>query len=96
MGFDGLARFLMSSDNLILKKSYLSEEHDLGHPLSHYFIHSSHNTYLIGRYLFNLSKYCSNDLTRKPLYTRGLVFWILVATRLTIYKQRKVPQVTRC
>ncbi|XP_065052408.1 1-phosphatidylinositol 4,5-bisphosphate phosphodiesterase beta-4-like isoform X2 [Rhopilema esculentum] len=49
MGFDGLARFLMSSDNLILKKSYLSEEHDLNHPLSHYFIYSSHNTYLIGR-----------------------------------------------
>jgi len=49
MGFDGLARYLMSEDNLILKKEYLDEEHDLSFPLSQYYIHSSHNTYLIGR-----------------------------------------------
>eukprot|EP00794_Sanderia_malayensis_P017523 gene17524-19274_t len=49
ISFDGLARFLMSEDNLILKKEHLSERHALNHPLTHYFIHSSHNTYLIGR-----------------------------------------------
>ena len=49
MGFDGLARYLMSEDNLILKKEYLHEEHDLSFPLSQYYIHSSHNTYLIGK-----------------------------------------------
>ena len=49
MSYDGLARFLLSEDNLILKKDYLAIEHDLCHPLTHYFINSSHNTYLIGK-----------------------------------------------
>lgn len=42
-------RYLMSDDNPIMASSKLElNEHDMQHPLSHYFINSSHNTYLIG------------------------------------------------
>lgn len=42
-------RYLMSDDNPIMASSKLElNDHDMQHPLSHYFINSSHNTYLIG------------------------------------------------
>lgn len=43
------SRYLMSDDNPIMASSKLElNDHDMQHPLSHYFINSSHNTYLIG------------------------------------------------
>nr|CAD2131281.1 unnamed protein product [Meloidogyne enterolobii] len=46
----GFIRFLLSGYNLPIMKEYYEKNDDsLNRPLSHYFIHSSHNTYLKGR-----------------------------------------------
>lgn len=45
----GLTRYLMSDDNFIINHDRLSLHQDMSHPLSHYFINSSHNTYLTGK-----------------------------------------------
>lgn len=45
---DGSCRYLMSDDNPIMASSKLELCDDMDQPLSHYFINSSHNTYLIG------------------------------------------------
>lgn len=44
----GLTRYLMSDDNFIIIHDRLSCYQDMTQPLSHYFINSSHNTYLTG------------------------------------------------
>ncbi|KAJ0175418.1 hypothetical protein K1T71_008577 [Dendrolimus kikuchii] len=46
--FDGFLRFLMSEDNPIVAPSKLDLCDDMEQPLAHYFINSSHNTYLTG------------------------------------------------
>ena len=45
----GLTRYLMSEDNFIINHDRLSLHQEMSHPLSHYFINSSHNTYLTGK-----------------------------------------------
>lgn len=47
---DGFLRYLMSDDNPIMAASSFDLSDDMDQPLSHYFINSSHNTYLIGEY----------------------------------------------
>ncbi|XP_058940060.2 1-phosphatidylinositol 4,5-bisphosphate phosphodiesterase beta-1-like isoform X2 [Pocillopora verrucosa] len=47
----GLTRYLMSDDNFIINHDRLSCYQDMTQPLSHYFINSSHNTYLTGHQL---------------------------------------------
>ncbi|XP_047530291.1 1-phosphatidylinositol 4,5-bisphosphate phosphodiesterase classes I and II [Vanessa atalanta] len=46
--FDGFLRFLMSEDNPIVAPNKLDLCDDMDQPLAHYFINSSHNTYLTG------------------------------------------------
>ena len=41
-------RYLLSSDNFIFDRKILELYMDMNKPLSHYFISSSHNTYLAG------------------------------------------------
>jgi phosphatidylinositol phospholipase C, beta len=48
MSQQAFLRYLMSSDNLVFDPSKLDLFMDMDRPLSHYFISSSHNTYLIG------------------------------------------------
>lgn len=49
LSFDGFLRYLMSEDNPIMTNSKVElNEEDMDHPLAHYFINSSHNTYLSG------------------------------------------------
>nr|BAA76274.1 PLC-betaS [Ephydatia fluviatilis] len=50
-----LLNFLMSEDNNVLGVENLDQFMDMTQPLSHYFINSSHNTYLTGHQLRSLS-----------------------------------------
>lgn len=48
ISIQGLTSFLMSDDNPILMPEKLQIHQDMNFPMSHYFINSSHNTYLTG------------------------------------------------
>ncbi|TRY92494.1 hypothetical protein DNTS_028195 [Danionella cerebrum] len=43
---DGFARYLISEENSVIPPEKLDQSEDMSFPLSHYFINSSHNTYL--------------------------------------------------
>lgn len=49
LSLGGLCRYLMSDDNPPVFLDNLDIYHDMDQPLCHYYINSSHNTYLIGR-----------------------------------------------
>ncbi|XP_073990729.1 phospholipase C at 21C isoform X2 [Rhodnius prolixus] len=51
LGFEGFLRYLMSDDNPIVAQSRVELSDDMDQPLAHYFINSSHNTYLTGHQL---------------------------------------------
>ncbi|XP_033097142.1 1-phosphatidylinositol 4,5-bisphosphate phosphodiesterase beta-1-like isoform X3 [Anneissia japonica] len=48
LSVDGLSRYLLSSENLVVDPETLTIHQDMDHSLCHYFINSSHNTYLTG------------------------------------------------
>ena len=50
LGFEGFARYLLDQSNSALKCDTFDET-DMDHPLSYYYIASSHNTYLTGHQL---------------------------------------------
>lgn len=45
---EGFLKFLMADENTVMSMEKLDQYEDMDQPLSHYFINSSHNTYLIG------------------------------------------------
>lgn len=45
---EGFLRFLLSEDNSIVSADKFDLSHDMEQPLCHYFVNSSHNTYLTG------------------------------------------------
>ena len=49
----GLMEYLMSEN--ILDMVHLDQDNDMNQPLNHYFINSSHNTYLTGTHTCNIS-----------------------------------------
>ncbi|GBM78881.1 1-phosphatidylinositol 4,5-bisphosphate phosphodiesterase beta-1, partial [Araneus ventricosus] len=51
LSVDGFLRYLMGSDNVIVAPEKFDLNLDMEQPLSHYFINSSHNTYLTGHQL---------------------------------------------
>ncbi|XP_031353442.1 1-phosphatidylinositol 4,5-bisphosphate phosphodiesterase classes I and II isoform X2 [Photinus pyralis] len=51
LSFDGFLRYFMSEDNNIIASSKFDLCDDMDQSLSHYFINSSHNTYLTGHQL---------------------------------------------
>ncbi|RIA94719.1 PLC-like phosphodiesterase [Glomus cerebriforme] len=51
MNLEGFNSFLMSSDNPIFAPDHGKVYQDMSRPLNHYFINSSHNTYLLGHQL---------------------------------------------
>ncbi|XP_067941353.1 1-phosphatidylinositol 4,5-bisphosphate phosphodiesterase beta-1-like [Watersipora subatra] len=48
LSFHGLLLYLLSEDSLVIRLDRYDESDDMTQPLSHYFINSSHNTYLTG------------------------------------------------
>jgi phosphatidylinositol phospholipase C delta len=55
MSLDGFSSFLLSSDNSAFIDQRGRVWHDMTHPLSDYFVSSSHNTYLTGHQLVGSS-----------------------------------------
>ena len=55
LSVDGLNHFLLSDDNLVVENNWYQPCDDMNQPLSHYFINSSHNTYLTGHQLTSKS-----------------------------------------
>ncbi|XP_073996296.1 uncharacterized protein isoform X2 [Rhodnius prolixus] len=52
LSFEGFARFLMDKENFAFVNERVSpDERDMDYPISHYYIASSHNTYLTGHQL---------------------------------------------
>ncbi|XP_054262256.1 1-phosphatidylinositol 4,5-bisphosphate phosphodiesterase classes I and II [Macrosteles quadrilineatus] len=51
LSLDGFLRYLMSEDNPVMATSKIDLCDDMDQPLAHYFINSSHNTYLTGHQL---------------------------------------------
>ncbi|XP_011296574.1 1-phosphatidylinositol 4,5-bisphosphate phosphodiesterase classes I and II isoform X2 [Musca domestica] len=51
LSLDGFLRYLMSEDNPIMAANKWDLSDDMNQPLAHYFINSSHNTYLTGHQL---------------------------------------------
>ncbi|XP_074642099.1 1-phosphatidylinositol 4,5-bisphosphate phosphodiesterase beta-4-like isoform X2 [Tubulanus polymorphus] len=49
LSVDGFCRYLMSDENAPVFLDRLDVYQDMDQPLSHYYINSSHNTYLVGR-----------------------------------------------
>lgn len=64
LSLDGFLNYLMSADNPVIPTNRLELNHDMDQPLSHYFINSSHNTYLTGWcYSFVFSKEIQSNST---------------------------------
>ncbi|XP_028393517.1 1-phosphatidylinositol 4,5-bisphosphate phosphodiesterase beta-1-like isoform X2 [Dendronephthya gigantea] len=51
LSVQGFTRYLMSEHNTVINSDRLALHQDMNAPLSHYFINSSHNTYLTGHQL---------------------------------------------
>ena len=62
---DGLSRYLMSDESLCVNAEMFDVCQDMNQPLCHYFINSSHNTYLIGKWeAIKLHKGCQSERSR--------------------------------
>ncbi|KAJ8986065.1 hypothetical protein NQ317_003359, partial [Molorchus minor] len=64
LSFEGFLRYLLSEDNNIMAATKFDLAHDMDQPLAHYFINSSHNTYLTGHQLTGKS---SAEMYRQSL-----------------------------
>lgn len=50
LSFEGFLRYLLSEENQIVSPDLFDLHDDMNLPLSHYFVESSHNTYLTGEW----------------------------------------------
>ena len=66
---EGFLRYLMSSENDLVATEKFDVSEDMDQPLAHYFINSSHNTYLTG-------KHETNYLHASECKNLGLALWL--------------------
>lgn len=52
---EGFAAYLVGEENGVIPPEKLDQSEDMSFPLSHYFINSSHNTYLSGQSIAELN-----------------------------------------
>ena len=78
MSFEGFARMLMDEDNYAFQELQPEEDETSSHPLSHFYIASSHNTYLTGHQLKGESSI--------ELYSQVIFFFFFFFLRDFIFK----------
>lgn len=71
---NGLTRYLLSDDNLLMMPNRVEIYQDMTQPLSHYFVNSSHNTYLVGESW--LCKLFNIYFVIEPFIFRSALLWI--------------------
>ena len=86
MSVEGFLRFLMSDDNCTVSADKFDLSHDMEQPLCHYFVNSSHNTYLTGTDRF--SNFYSPF--RHAFY---LLYYFVVYRRLRTWPSASVARV---
>jgi len=92
--FDGFLRYLMSEDNPIVSPSKLDLSDDMDQPLPHYFINSSHNTYLTGKSSYKLLSKSAKDWSIWVVFgvclacilSSGLSLFVVILPHCRIYK----------
>ena len=78
MSFEGFARMLMDEDNYAFQELQPEEDETSSHPLSHFYIASSHNTYLTGHQLkgeSSIELYSQVSFFFFFFFFEGLFFW---------------------
>ena len=74
--FLGLTNYLFSDECNILDPKCSTIYQDMNHPLSHYFISSSHNTYVLPLYEFSdFPRRLGNHSQRKSELKGGRLVW---------------------
>ncbi|XP_044255900.1 1-phosphatidylinositol 4,5-bisphosphate phosphodiesterase classes I and II [Tribolium madens] len=95
LSFDGFLRYLMSEDNNIIAPSRYELCDEMDHPLAHYFINSSHNTYLTGHQLTGKS---STEMYRQCLLAGcrcvELDFWNGREEPIIVHGYTFVPEIS--
>lgn len=78
ISFEGFARYMMSGQNLaFVSERIMPHEDELDHPLAHYYVAASHNTYLTGHQLkgessVELYSQVRNKMTKTKFYNMSL------------------------
>ena len=81
MSIEGLTKYLMSDDNLVITpERFIPVHQDMTAPLSHYFINSSHNTYLTGSYIHLTDLFYLCNLLKDLVY-EYIKSWAIVHNR---------------
>jgi phosphatidylinositol phospholipase C beta len=95
LSIDGFLRYLMSEDNNIIAPSRYELCDEMDHPLAHYFINSSHNTYLTGHQLTGRS---STEMYRQCLLAGcrcvELDFWNGREEPIIVHGYTFVPEIS--
>uniref|UniRef100_T1GLU1 Phosphoinositide phospholipase C n=1 Tax=Megaselia scalaris TaxID=36166 RepID=T1GLU1_MEGSC len=99
MSLDGLMRYLMSDENAPVFLDRLDTYMNMDQPLSHYYINSSHNTYLSGRQFGGKSSVemyrqtllagcrCNPVYNEEPFVFRKIVLPDLAVLRFAVYEE---------
>uniref|UniRef100_A0A674DDU8 phosphoinositide phospholipase C n=1 Tax=Salmo trutta TaxID=8032 RepID=A0A674DDU8_SALTR len=83
---EGLSKYLVSDENGVIPPEKLDQSEDMTFPLSHYFINSSHNTYLTGTHM-----HAHAMMLPPPCFTVGMVLEVIEAIAECAFKTSPFP-----